>query len=114
MNQGLKKTIVSFHISAILYFMVAVLFLILFIVFLGQGDESTAIAFPMLLGVVLSIAVGIFLEFVISALKKQKYWAWIAGIVISIIFIPSAFIILGIVALIGLLDENTRKAFEKK
>ena len=61
-----------------------------------------------------SLAFGIFVEYVTKELKKNKFWAWIVAIIISGIYIPSIFIILGIIGLLGLVHKNTRTAFFNK
>ena len=48
----------------------------------------------------------VFIEIVINGLKKRKKWTWFASLILCGIYIPSAFIILGIVGLIPLIDKN--------
>ena len=48
------------------------------------------------------------------ALKNGKYWAWIAGICIAGLYIPSAFFVLGIIMLIGLLEDDVKNFCAKK
>ena len=59
------------------------------------------------------IAIGILIEFIIKGLKENKYWAWVAGIVISALSIPSFYFIFGILGLMGLLNKETKKAFKR-
>ena len=61
-----------------------------------------------------SIAIVIFVEIVIKSLKNNKFWAWVAGLIICGLYVPSLFIILGIIGLVGLLDKDVRKDFLKR
>ena len=64
-------------------------------------------------GIGMITAWAIFVEIVIKGLKNGKKWAWIMGIVISAIQIPSIFIVLGIIGLITLLDKEVVASFQK-
>ena len=113
MNQELKKTVVCFHIIAGIYALLAVGFLGLYVLFSvagGVGANSSSISF---IAAIMSLGIVVFVEWVVRGLKERKYWAWISGIVISAICIPSILIVLGIIGLIGLADENTRRAFNR-
>ena len=57
-----------------------------------------------------SLLLGVGVEVVIWNIKKGKNWAWITGLCIAGIYIPSGFLPLGIIALLGLLDPHA-KAF---
>lgn len=96
-NKELKKTIICFHIVAILYLILAVIFLI--------GGEG----FFFVLGVVLALLI----EFTITNLKERKFWSWVVALIISGHLVLSFFFIFGIISLIGLLNKNTRKVFTK-
>src|SRR3989338_6996541 len=113
-NPKLNKTIIVLHISAVIYFLLGIIFLIL--PFLSS-DEIGLGTFTKILWIfiaLLSIAMGIFIEIVIKSLKNNKFCAWVAGLIICGLYIPSLFIILGIIGLIGLLDKDVRKDFLKK
>jgi hypothetical protein len=48
-------------------------------------------------------------------LKKNKYWGWIVGIILSVFNLTNIFtVILGIIGLVGLLNRETISAFTKK
>jgi hypothetical protein len=40
-----------------------------------------------------SIGIGVFVEIVINGLKKNKFWAWIAGLILCGGYVPSLFVI---------------------
>jgi hypothetical protein len=62
-----------------------------------------------MLAVCLAIVIGI--EFVKNGLRKRKFWAWVAGLCIFGIYLPSLFFPLGALGLWGLLDEGSRSEF---
>lgn len=101
MNPKLKKTIIVLRISSIIYFLLG----ILFITFLSIGSGIMTVVL---------IGMGTFIEIVIRNLKRNKYWAWIAGIVVCSLYLTSMlFIVLGIIGLMGLLNKEVRKEFSK-
>ncbi|MFN7892004.1 MAG: hypothetical protein ACK5OC_17050 [Pirellula sp.] len=98
---------VSLHISAALYVIVGLLLFALF-----MSDDETGIGLPFavfLLLLCLALATGI--EFVVYGLHRRKFWAWVAGICIFGIYVPSLFLPLGALGLWGLLDSLSRKEF---
>jgi hypothetical protein len=54
----------------------------------------------------------VFLEILILHLKRRKYWAWIAGLVVAALYAPSLFLPLGIMMFVGLLSRETIEDFE--
>ena len=97
-----KKAIIVLHISAILYFVIG-----LFMVFILDDLTITA-KFVVLL---LVGGMGIFVEIIINGLKRKKFWAWVAGTIVCSLYIPSAFIVFGIIGLVGLLNKKVRCEF---
>ena len=114
MNQKLGKTIIVLHISAVFYFLSGILFLILPFVLPNILEEEIFLTIMFVITALFSIAIGIFVEIVIKSLKNNKFWAWVAGLIICGLYIPSLFIVLGVIGLIGLLDRDVRKDFLKK
>jgi len=104
MNPKLNKTIIVLHISAVIYFLLGIALLTVLKYYIPFG------AFIALI----SIGMGVFVEVIIKGLKDNKFWAWVAGLIICGLYVPSLFIILGIIGLIGLLDKEVRKGFLKK
>lgn len=100
MPSRLRITIICFRISTILY------------VLLG----AAAIIFipEFIFGIVMlvvSLAVAAGVEVVIYGLRKYKYWGWIAGLILCILYIPSLFFVLGGLGLWGLLDPESKSRF---
>ncbi len=62
---------------------------------------------------VLSLVFGIVIEFVIKALRSGKHWGWIAGLCLAGLYIPSGFMVLGIIVLINLLKEESKEYCKK-
>jgi hypothetical protein len=117
---------VSLHLSAFLYFLVGLGMLALFVFWLpfehaasempqrrqlgtGQRDDvGLGIGLFMFL-FCLALIVGI--EVVAYGLERRKFWAWIAGLCIFGLYVPSLFFPLGAFGLWGLLDEGSRAEF---
>lgn len=127
MHSSLRLAIISLRISAIIYGVIGVglllsplLFLALYI-FTNElpedledlGPVGGMLAITVLSWFVALWAIGpaIFIEFVIRGLKRTQYWAWIAGIIISGIYLPSGFIIFGVLGLAGLLNQEVSQQF---
>ena len=110
MNPRLNKTIIVLHISAIIYFLIGILPFLL----PGVIEEELFLKIIWIFMALFSIAIGIFIEIVITGLKNNKFWAWVAGLIICGIYVPSLLIALGIIGLIGLLDKDVRKNFLEK
>ena len=70
--------IVCLHISAVLYVLIGVLFLV-FLLY-EEGTEAAVIGGTCLLSFCLVLVVGI--EFVVARIKRRKFWAWVAGLCI--------------------------------
>jgi hypothetical protein len=95
---------ICLHISAVLYLLAGLLFPVLL------ADEQTGVgmAFAVILLVVcLAIVVGI--EIVAYGLHRRRYWAWIAGLCIFGLYLPSLFFPLGALGLWGLLDRGSQE-----
>ena len=101
MNPKLRKTIISLRILSVVNFVIGGIVLLLSFGFM-------IFVFPIAAFI---IGYGVFIELIIKDLKQKKYWAWVAGVVVSGLAIPSILFIPGIVGLIGLLD--TQKDFKK-
>jgi hypothetical protein len=114
----LRKTIIVFHISAIIYFLLSLAsFGFLFFAPWIFPDENYMTAL-ILTGIFTTLLVftaficGAGLELVIWGLKRTRYWAWITGLIIAGLFIPSGFIVLGIIGLLGLVNKDVIATFE--
>lgn len=120
MNPKLKKTLTVLQISSIIYFAFALLLPILYLSFpqiifhQAQNQQLIQMAamFSAAFTFVFCAGLGIFVQFIIRGLKKTKYWAWIAGLIITGLYIPSLFIILGIIGILGLLDKSVIDEFQ--
>jgi len=112
MNPKLKKTIIVLHISAIIYFLLGFFFLSFFLEF-TRKPLFFLVSIPFIMLVLFFIGIGVFIEIIIKGLKDNKFWSWVASLIICGLYIPSLFIILGIIGLSGLLNKETRKNFLK-
>jgi hypothetical protein len=99
--------ITCLHISAVLYAVLAVVFLILFS---SIEDTTVGLVFGLFMAA-FSIGIAVGLEFVVGGLRERKFWAWVAGLCVFGLFTPSLFFLLGILGLWGLLDADSRAEF---
>jgi len=117
---------ISLHISAFLYFLVGLGMMALFafwIPFERQASgtlQQHALATDQRNYAELCIALFMFLfcvalvigiEVVAYGLERRKFWAWIAGMCIFGLYVPSLFLPLRAFGLWGLLDEDSRAEF---
>jgi len=103
----LGMAIVCLHISAILYLLIGLLAFPL-LTALDESGEATPTALFLLLTCP-AMVVGI--EAVVYGLRRRKFWAWVVGIILFGLYVPSLFLPLGAFGLWGLLDEGSRAEF---
>jgi hypothetical protein len=115
MPRKLSYVTIPLHISAFIYILLALGFagLLLFCPYDKMGEDKLVVQISGFLTIVIGFAMAVFAEIVVGGLKNGKYWAWIAGICLAGLYIPSGFFLLGIFMLLGLIDEET-KAYCKK
>lgn len=121
MPRSLKPALICLHISTALYVLVGIIFAFLGVAGLfGVAPPSQdPVEKYMLWGflflfVFISLGMAIFIEIVCKHLKQGKYWAWIAALILFGLYVPSLFIVLGIVGLLSLLKPETRAFFGQK
>lgn len=102
MPSKLWLAIVCFRISALIYLGLG------FLVFALLADEQPAVG---VFGAILCCGFGIGIEVVIWGLRQLRFWAWIAGLCLCGLYVPSLFMPLGALALWGLLDNDSLVAF---
>jgi hypothetical protein len=105
----IRLTIIALRISEVIYFLVALCSPFLFTAYTEGQDQIGLITG--ICTAIFGIGLVVFIELVIRNLKQQKFWAWVAALCLSGLYVPSAFLPLGIMGLIGLLDPETRAAF---
>ena len=108
MPHRINLAILCLHISAALYLVVGILFGVLF----HDDEDLGALAMPFAIGaMVFCVLLTAGIEVVVWGLRRRKFWAWVAGLCIFGIYIPSLFLPLGALGLWGLLDAGSRRAF---
>jgi hypothetical protein len=107
MPHRIGLAIVCLHISSILYVLVGFAFAA-GMYFLGESPGDVVFGFGML---VFCILLGLGMEVVAYGLRGRRFWAWIAGLCIFAMFLPSLFLPLGALGLWGLLDAGSRAEF---
>ena len=104
--------LVCLHISAALYVVAGLGLYALFSGDLAHSPElgSGAETFGAVIAVFcIALAVGV--EVVAYGVHRRKFWAWIAGLVVFGLYLPSAFFPLGALGLWGLLATGSRNEF---
>ena len=108
MSNRVAVASVCLHISAVIYLALGLLFFVL-----SRSPDYAEEISPVLglamLAFCLSIVIGI--EVVAFGLGRRRFWAWIVGLCIFALYVPSPFLPLGALGLWGLLTRGTREAF---
>lgn len=111
---GVTLAVVCLHIIAVVCLLGNVM------VFWAFNFSADALASPDETGKDLAFGVGLLvfglamiagIEFVVYGLRRRKFWAWVAGLCIFGMFLPSLFLPLSAFGLRGLLDSGSRKEF---
>ena len=108
---SIKPTTISLRISSILYLMLGLFFGLIFLFFDHYFIDDFMFSFWTYFLLIFTLGIIVFIEIVIASLKKRKKWSWFAALIICAIYIPSAFIILGIIGIRPLLKEEVRSDF---
>lgn len=116
MNPKLRKTIVAFYISLIIHGILFLIFSLVIALMFIVPELSPVAEFGSYL--YLTIYAGLIIVLLIIAikgLKKNKYSAWILGLIIcGLQFANLLTTLFSIIAAIGLLQKETRNAFKIK
>jgi hypothetical protein len=110
MKNRVAIALVCLHISAVIYLILGLGFLGLCFVADFGAHRAIAIAFGVVM-LITCIALVIGIEVVASGLRRHRFWAWVAGLCIFGLYVPSLFLPLGALGLWGLLDPGSRAAF---
>ena len=108
---SIKATTISLRISSVLFLILGIFFVPIFLFFDYFFIDDFMFSFWTYFLLILILGMIVFIEVVIASLKKQKKWSWFAALVICGIYIPSAFIILGIIGILPLLKEEVKNDF---
>ena len=122
MQHRITMATVCLHLSAVLYAIIAI-GIVPFFAMLSDLDKQSGNPPPpelaemmSVMGIfmaVLCVALIIGIEFVAAGLRKRRFWAWVAGLCIFGLYLPSIFFPLGALGMWGLLDEGSRAEFRK-
>lgn len=111
MRHRVGMAIVCLHLSAVLYVLLGVGLLVL-VLAIGEAGAAKSVEFLfVILMFLMCLALAIAIEFVVHGLHYRKKWAWIVGIVMFGIYLPSLFFPLGALGLWGLLDAGSQAEF---
>lgn len=130
MNQPLRLAIINLRITAVIYWILGVGLLFFPLVYIGMqalfgvnwtvlpelGPFGNLVAVTLYCWFAALFAIGpaIFLEFIIRGLKRYRYWAWICGVIMCGIYVPSGFMLFGILGLVGLLNRDVINEFNQR
>ena len=109
MKSKVSLAILGLRISTIIYYLIMA-GCVIWAFISGEHSEEEDTLFSWFLFIAL-IPFVVFLEILIVFLRKRKFWAWIAGLIIGALYAPSLFLPLGIMILVGLLAEGSRNEF---
>jgi hypothetical protein len=102
----MNPALISLRIASYVYFLLAI-GMVLASLFLDQAGGIIFVA-------LFAAAWGYLHIKIRQGLLAQKYWAWIAGIIVSGMSLLSLLFPLGIMGLIGLLKHEVRMAFNSR
>ena len=109
MGHKINLAVTCLHISASIYFLLGLGgFAFSFVVDPSVPASDVAILW---IGIAMCVGFGAFVEVVAWGLRNRKFWAWIAGLIVFALYVPSLFIPLGVLGLMGLLNEASRREF---
>jgi hypothetical protein len=100
--------LVCLHISAVIYLLLGFLFFGLSYI-PDIRDELPDLFGTVALIFCLILFAGI--EFVASGIRSRRFWAWVSGLCVFGLYVPSLFLPLGALGLWGLLSPGSRAAF---
>jgi hypothetical protein len=108
-NSKVHLALSGIRISLIIYYLIMVGSLLLAVLATGESEQETRFVFGFLF--VFLVAFAVFLEALIVSLRKRKFWSWVAGLIVGALYVPSLFLPMGIMILVGLLAEGSRNEF---
>ena len=102
--------ILCLHIAAILYVLISgYLFFNSLKIYGLEGGQG--VVFISIIYIIVCLGIAALNEVVARAIKKRRFWGWVAGIILFGLYIPSPFLPLGGFGLWALLTPNSRKVF---
>jgi chromate transport protein ChrA len=108
MKNRVGMALVCLHVSAAIYLVVG---LLLFgLSYVPDLREELPAAFGVV-GLIFCLILVAGIEVVASGLRRRRFWAWVSGLCIFGLYVPSLFLPLGALGLWGLLSPGSRAAF---
>ncbi|HKB03910.1 MAG TPA: hypothetical protein VKD90_16935 [Gemmataceae bacterium] len=106
MPHRIGLAIACLHVSAALYLLVGALMFSPYLLSDTGPSLPAAIALA-----ALCLGLSAAAEVIAAGLRRRRLWAWIAGLCVFGMYLPSMFLPLGAVGLWGLLDAGSRAQF---
>lgn len=115
LTKKLSLVTIPLRLSTIAYGFVAAGAFIFLIATLGMGApmyadaaEAFIMTFTWAFVLIFSIGLMVLIEQSSKAIMEGKFWGWVTAIILSALYLPSIFVLLGIPLLIGLLSEPVK------
>lgn len=108
MGSQTRLATLAIRISLVIYYLILAGCILMAVMFRGD-PEVPAVLLWMPAGVLLPFIV--FLECLLRALRKRKFWAWVAGLIVGALYAPSLFLPMGVMILVGLLKRESMLEF---
>lgn len=108
MKDRVSMASVCLHISAVLYAILGFLALAALVIPEVRLEVEPVVSVALL---ILCFVLIVVIEVVAKGLRRRRYWAWVAGLCIFAIYLPSLFLPLGALGLWGLLSPGSRVSF---
>lgn len=109
MPHKIGLAITCLHISAAIYLLIGIAVGLFGVAFRAEMESQDFVLVWTLLGIVVGFIAVI--EVTAWGLQQRKFWAWVVGLIIFALYVPSLFIPLGVLGLIGLLNDASRREF---
>jgi chromate transport protein ChrA len=108
MKNRVAMALVCLHVSAAIYVIIGLLLFGLSNVPDFRDKLPTAFG---VVALILCLVLVAGIEVVASGLRRRRFWAWVSGLCIFGLYLPSLFLPLGALGLWGLLSPGSRVAF---
>lgn len=104
----IKRANLMLRISSVVYALLGLLMIGLVVLLNDGGEAGDSVGLYFIAIVCLGMVGAV--EVVAAGLRNHKKWAWITALIIFIIYVPSAFIPMGIIGILALIKKDVREA----
>jgi len=104
----LESVDVCLHIAAYLYAFLGIALLGYAVNQPAQAQSADPEAFMLAILAVLSFVFAALPAIIAWGLRRRRFWAWVSGVILFGIYLPTVFLPLGVIGLRGLLNAGSR------